>query len=533
VSHGRREPFRSRLPASFPLLRLAGLAGLLGSLLPAVLLARPGGGEGYSGGGSGSSGGGSGGGGDGGLVWLVIRLRIELVIHYPAIGIPLTVVVLVYLVRRAKRRAALAGSSASWDSPAPPPPPAAPPRRTASDLEAIRALDPDFSVAVFEDFAYALFARGHEARAKPADLETLAPYLGAAARGHLAGRHPPGAPVSNVVIGALRVVGVALPAGSPPTPGEQVEVDLEIEANLTVGSPEQNRGQSGRERGAERTHYVRERWHLVRGAGVRSKPPEKVRTFQCPNCGAPFGTQGTDRCEYCGQVTSGGRFDWSVESIVLLSLEERPPAVGSDVQEVGTDWPTVFHPQAGARWAELRSADPALTEEGLATRLALIYGELNAAWSAGDLPRIRPFVSDGLFGYLRYWVEAYERQGLRNVLEGMHIVRWQMVKVLRDRYFDAVTLRVWGSGRDYLVRKSDGGRVSGDPRRERAYSEYWTLLRGAAVRGAPRADRSCPNCGATLEVNMAGECAHCGSKVTAGDFDWVLSRIEQDDSYQG
>ena len=297
---------------------------------------------------------------------------------------------------------------------------------------------------------------------------------------------------------------LALPAGSPADgSASQVEVGLEIEANLTVGGP-----------GQERTHYVRERWRLVRDAGVRSKPPEKVRTFQCPNCGAPFGSQGTDRCEYCGQVTSGGRFDWSVESIVLLSSEERPPA-GSDVQEVGTSWPTIFIRQGGPRRERrvIRAGpkgarrppgpDDAGAERGMDCRRP---------------PRIRPFVSDSLFAYLRYWIETYERQGLRNVLEGMHIVRWQMAKVVRDRYYDAVTLRIWGSGKDYLVRKAKGERVSGDPRRERAYSEYWTLLRGAAVRGAPRADKACPNCGATLEVNMAGECAHCGSKVASGDL---------------
>jgi ribosomal protein L37AE/L43A len=274
---------------------------------------------------------------------------------------------------------------------------------------------------------------------------------------------------------------------------------------------------------------------------VRSRPPEKVRTFQCPSCGAPFGSQGTDRCEYCGQVTAGGRFDWSVETITLLHLEKRPPAVGSSgstVAERGTDLPTVFHKQAGARWAELQRDDPATTQETLAGRLALIYSELNSAWTAGDLAGIRPFVSDGLFGYLRYWVEAYERQSLRNVLEGMRIVRWQMVKVVRDRYYDAITFRLWGTGRDYMVRKSPsspmlGQRVSGDPNHDRDYSEYWTLLRGATVRGASRTDKSCPNCGAELAVNMAGECAHCGSKVASGDFDWVLSRIEQDDSYSG
>jgi hypothetical protein len=32
---------------------------------------------------------------------------------------------------------------------------------------------------------------------------------------------------------------------------------------------------------------------------------------------------------------------------------------------------------------------------------------------------------------------------------------------------------------------------------------------------------------------MAGACEHCGAHVTAGEFDWVLSKIEQDDTYRG
>ena len=32
---------------------------------------------------------------------------------------------------------------------------------------------------------------------------------------------------------------------------------------------------------------------------------------------------------------------------------------------------------------------------------------------------------------------------------------------------------------------------------------------------------------------MAGLCEYCHGKITNGDFDWVLSRIEQDESYRG
>jgi hypothetical protein len=32
---------------------------------------------------------------------------------------------------------------------------------------------------------------------------------------------------------------------------------------------------------------------------------------------------------------------------------------------------------------------------------------------------------------------------------------------------------------------------------------------------------------------MAGVCGYCDAKITTGAFDWVLSRIEQDESYVG
>jgi len=501
--------------AVFGTLAILALLALL--LFPAAVLARPGGGEGYSGGGG--SGGGDGGGG-GGFVFLLVRLWIELVFAYPQVGVPATIAIIAVVVVR-QRNKSKAGPQ-HWDSA---PPKAAPQQRAVRDLDAIRDQDPEFSVVLFEDFCYALFARAHQARSSQPDLESLSPYLGPAARSHLAQRRPVGAPVSGVVIGAMRVAELSIPTAVAAPAGAlipQVAVLLELEANMTVGMS-----------GAEHTQYVEERWRLVRNAGVQSKPPEKARSFQCPNCGAPFGPEGGERCEYCGQVVSGGRFDWSAESIELIRIEERPPALTSNVQEVGSNWPTIFHPALNARWAELAREDPAVTQQALDARLRLIYDELNAAWSRRDLGGARPYVSDGLFDYLKYWVTAYERQGMRNALEGMRIVEWKTVKVLRDRHYDSLTVRLWGSGRDYTVRQTTGDVVSGDPKHDRFYSEYWTLIRGASVKGAPRTDKTCPNCGAPLDVNMAGQCEHCGAKITSGEFDWVLSKIEQDDSYTG
>jgi len=102
--------------------------------------------------------------------------------------------------------------------------------------------------------------------------------------------------------------------------------------------------------------------------------------------------------------------------------------------------------------------------------------------------------------------------------------------VTSDRFFDSITIRLFATSLDYTL-TDDGKHVCGSRSRERAYSEYWTFLRSARKAGPPRADRVCPSCGAPLAINMAGICNYCKAKVTAGDFDWVLSRIEQDESY--
>src|SRR5262249_20391425 len=164
-----------------------------------------------------------------------------------------------------------------------------------------------------------------------------------------------------------------------------------------------------------------------------------------------------------------------VEQISLASIDERAPTLTTEVPERGTDLPTYKAADRDRRWDELVAADPALTEEAFELRLQMIYTRLNKAWSNNDLAPVRGLCSDGLFDYLEYWVDAYKRQGLRNQLTDMRITQVDYAKVVRDRYYDAVTIRIWGTGKDFVVKSQTGQVMRGSKHREREYSEYWTL----------------------------------------------------------
>jgi Tim44-like domain len=176
--------------------------------------------------------------------------------------------------------------------------------------------------------------------------------------------------------------------------------------------------------------------------------------------------------------------------------------------------------------------DRALSWPGFTARVTLVFAEMQAGWSKLDWTRVRPYLTDALFHMQLYWIRACKAAGLRNELKGTRITKIVAAKVVRDAYFDAVTVRVFATGLDYKV-DAAGKVVGGDASNERPYTEYWTFVRGRGVKRAPSAEKTCPNCGAPVKIDAAGACEHCKAKVTSGRFDWVLSRIEQDDVYSG
>jgi hypothetical protein len=292
---------------------------------------------------------------------------------------------------------------------------------------------------------------------------------------------------------------------------------VDFEANLVVAGD---------------TYLANETWTIERSSRALTRPWQGVRAFGCPSCGAPLEQVAEERCASCGQEVRAGRFDWMVKSVEAGDVERTGTSMTGTVPERGTDQPTIVDPGLPAERKALLASDPAALS-GLDARLRLIFATLNAAWAAQDLRRVRPYISSGLFVTLDQQVQSLASQGLVNVVDGARMVRLEVAKLARDARYDALTVRIFGSGRDYTYRKATGEVVGGDKTTDRPYSEYWTLVRGSQVKGAPRADQVCPQCAAPLAVGMEGNCEHCGALVASGDFDWVLSGIEQDDAYRG
>ncbi len=486
--------------------------------------ARVGGGQSYGG-----KGGGSGGeGGSGAIIWLIfqlIRFLIYLTIDYPAIGIPLDIIVIAglvyYFVRRSRTVSPIYSSG----------PAATPlgldvhisPETVARSFAQLRRFDPNFSEIVFTDFCYALYGKAQQARGRGAiALDQFSPYLGDGARESLLQRNPANLKeVKGTIIGAMNVESVR--GLETPT----VSVSLRFEANYT----EVIAGKNGAP--TEMTYYVKEMWQLERKRDVLSPPPAQAAALHCPRCGGPLQRDTVGACSFCGTKIDSGEFQWFVREISLLNTEAKGPLLTSDVPEAGTNYPSVVQPGFDNLRVEFEKNNPSFEWGPFQARAQLIFNELQAAWSTLDWERARPHETDNLFQMHQYWIDAYRRQHLRNLVDQCAVNAMQTVKITEDAFYNSITIRIGAQGYDYTVNET-GRVVSGSKTNLRHWTEYWTFIRNRSAQpAAARADLNCPNCAAPLKVNNAGICQFCEGKITSGQFDWVLSRIEQDESSRG
>jgi Tim44-like domain len=268
-------------------------------------------------------------------------------------------------------------------------------------------------------------------------------------------------------------------------------------------------------------------WTFKRKQGVQSRTPDTITREGCPNCGAPFERTTAGRCTSCDASLTPGESDWFVQSIRTQRAEGRPPLLGGYAEEVGTDLRTVFDRQLNR--VRLQGE---FSRDRFLERARTIFLNLQQAWSDQNQGALRPYETESLYQSHRFWLEEYKRQGVRNLLTQVELSKIEIVKIAADAAYEAVTCRMHASMIDVTVKGPKRTVVGGDASNPREFTEYWTFLRRPGAKGAAD-DTKCPNCGAPLKISQAGVCEYCQAVITRGEFDWVLTRIEQDEDYTG
>lgn len=484
--------------------------------------ARVGGGHSYGGsrssgsrsGGSGFGGSSySGSGGDGRFLFDLIYWVLRLCFRYPLFGIPFLVFVIYLVFRFYKKSHAYDGYYSDYSSRAP----TKLINHTREYIYDIQKYDKNFSYPLFKDFIFSLYSQFQELRGEK-KLDLLSQYF---SEGLIEkyNRHETLTNAEGVVIGNCQLQHLHINT-------EFITLQVFFTANYTEIYKD----------GKTQRFSLRETWKLKRSVKISSKPPEKILIISCPSCGAPITETTQGKCFSCGQSNKNGNFDWHIYEISTIKdfyMEARNSnaLLAENIIEEGTKLPTVRDPMIDKTMTSLFKERAEL--EYARKRFVDIFMNLQKAWSTQKWELARPFESDPLFQSHHFWIEDYKRKKEKNIIDNISIERVVPVALYQDEYYLSFTVRIFASMIDYTQNQS-GKIIMGSKNKKVQFSEYWTFIKGIGENHKAAKLRNisnCPSCGAELKVGMSGKCEYCGSKITLGQFDWVLSQIEQDEEF--
>jgi predicted lipid-binding transport protein (Tim44 family) len=270
----------------------------------------------------------------------------------------------------------------------------------------------------------------------------------------------------------------------------------------------------------EEQHHA-EIWTFERAAQARTSTSGDVTASRCPACGAELRLSLNGSCEHCKASVTNGTVDWVVGKIENAAFADTP-----DLAFVAQN--------PGEGIENLRAGDPAFSLEAFLSRARTAFLALQDAWCKQNLDAGRAFLSPGAYFAWSAQLETLKAEGRRDVMENVQIRGMNAARVVHGRVFDDLTIRIDAAAADYEVDAS-GKMVYGD-RSIQPFSELWTFQRSVGVASTARAgtlESACPGCGAPVALNQIGECRYCKAAVTSGKFDWVVSRIEQQDGNDG
>lgn len=470
-----------------------------------IASARPGGGSGFS---SGGSGGGSG----DGLIQLVFYIIMQLP---PQISIPLIIIIIIgkIIIDKKKKKSGNFVTSA----------PTLQARQNINSqiensINSIKAYDPNFSKTLFLDFASSIFTKYYALYAKT-EFKNLTPFLEdfeIKESNKIIGRQE----INEIVIGNIFISEIQVLQ-------DIIGIAVDIDANFTVKINNKS------------TRYiVTERWYFNRNIKIQSHEPGKMQKLACPNCGAPADFTDAGQCNHCNTFIEKGEHQWFVKTHKVLNQQVfKTSGLAHYEPEEGTNYPTIKQTSLhnnSISFAQNHNIDYNQWESKFRDEVISNYFfNIYEAWSANNLLTIRGLISDRLYDSFMFWIENYKREGLVNKLENIEINDIQFARIETDKFYESVTVRIFAEGLDYVEDKN--GKVKGgSKRRPRAFSEYWTFVRRAGVERDGFDIKTCPNCGAPADkMGQAGVCEYCGTKVSTGEFSWVLSLIVQDEVYAG
>lgn len=179
---------------------------------------------------------------------------------------------------------------------------------------------------------------------------------------------------------------------------------------------------------------------------------------------------------------------------------------------------------------KIHEVDPYFNEDKFLSWAKTTFIKLQNAWSARDWEQIRTIESEELFEQHSAQIKRYIDRKQINVMDRIAVNYAKLYSFSQDEDKDTLSILLNSSMADYIIDENTQEVIQGDKITRRTKTYKMTFIRKKGLKTSESTDEkkttNCPNCGAPTNITSSGKCEYCGSVITIGEHDWVLSNLE-------
>lgn len=179
----------------------------------------------------------------------------------------------------------------------------------------------------------------------------------------------------------------------------------------------------------------------------------------------------------------------------------------------------------------IKLIDPMFNKDEFYSWTRDLFVKLQTAWMERDWETIRVFETSQLFEQHKQQLQGYIDNKQINMMERICVLSTKLSDFRQDGDKDIVDVILKSQMVDYIVDADTKKLLKGDKDLVIHSTYKLTFIRKTGVKTKPGTSQvnttNCPNCGAPTQITSAGKCEYCGSVITTGEYNWVLSSLQK------
>ena len=149
-----------------------------------------------------------------------------------------------------------------------------------------------------------------------------------------------------------------------------------------------------------------------------------------------------------------------------------------------------------------------------------IFVRIEEAWMNFDLEKVRDCITDEMFNMYESQLTSMEMNGEQNIMKDFRLLNRAITQASKQNNMLQVKARYTVEFYDYIINRNTKAVVRGNSNRKIRMVYEFTFIKDIENKKLDK----CPNCGAEININSAGICKYCNSKLVDDSKDWVMSK---------